>query len=97
MRTLDIVQDGRTARFIKAAQAAQQADLLPKASATTLVRLSRAVRLFLEAQEPTLAVQTLGDVESLLVGAGDEAGENLTAMVNRHVASIRSTIQAAKA
>lgn len=66
MRMLDVALDNATTRLIKAAQATALIEALPKESARTLTNTAKAVRLFVEAQEPGTARSALGDLEVLV-------------------------------
>lgn len=87
-----VVQDGTTARFTRVAQAIQQAGLLPKESAITLVRHAKAIRLFAEAQEPKMALSIVDAVETLLATADDEATTELVEMADRHIQRLRKAL-----
>lgn len=78
---LDVVLDGATVRLVKASQAVAAMEALPKDSARTLVATARAVRLFVEAQEPKAAGAALDDLERLV--AGMDAGEARSALERR--------------
>lgn len=96
MNRIDLIpnvsQDGTTARFTRVAQAVQQAGLLPKESAAQLVKMSKAIRLLTEAQEPRMALAVVDDVVALMGTADGEASEELRSMVDKHVMKLRKAL-----
>ena len=79
--------DSSTARLLKAAQAALLAEDLPAASGKTLVALCRAVRLYLEAWDQTIALDRLDRIDQMVDTMEDDA--HLRAAFKRHTAEVR--------
>lgn len=82
--------DGRSAEMLKAAQAAQHAEDLPRESARALVSLCRAVRLYFEAKDYALALSKLNKIAELTSGADDE---NVRSAFAKHVAGVRKYLE----
>lgn len=87
MRLGNVSLDGATVRLISAARATQMAESLPKDSARQLVASAKALRLYLEAGQHTLAGEQLTFIQTLMADVEDvsltTAYDRLTGDVSR--------------
>ena len=88
----DPVLHGRVTRFVLSATAIKHAGLLDRTTADEVLRLSKAVKFFVEAHDYGLARLTLGLFAEVLEESKVAKDTDVAVAVTKHVAGIRQRI-----
>lgn len=91
-RTIPVEADGPTARLIKTAQGVQAANMLPAETAKNLVKMARAVRLFVEARECAWAAHVCREIAQLGKSAEAESA-GMESLLARHTKPLIKTLE----